>query len=212
MPHKVQHFHVYPSEYAILYASVFVVMIHEYMLRHYIAKATFSRLGTFIRLFGCILLANMGMLHYHKNIISESVTFIIIAVVGFLPLTLVQVYRRRWWAFSYMAMLWVATVWKYVSVDRHPNTEVLGIFKKLERLTPISFFVPCLHPELAKLSKGVTAPLWSVIGIFFVMEVELVYRVLLEVFVGSVGSRRQASLATETLAVFVVLGATWDNL
>eukprot|EP00759_Apiculatamorpha_spiralis_P050680 PhF_6_TR485/c0_g1_i3/m.234 len=212
MPTNMRYFHVYKGEFYILFTSVFITMCHEYVLRHYFAKTTFSRMGPFHRLFACILIANIGMLLSNKNIIDETVEIIITAGVGFLPLTFIQLYRKRFFGFLYLAAIWASTVYKYIAIDRHPHVEGVGMIKKIERLTPVSFFLPCLHPGLAKYCKGVTAPLWSVVALMFVFEVELVYRVLMEGFIGDVGLRRQASLATETLAVFVVLGAAWDNL
>eukprot|EP00759_Apiculatamorpha_spiralis_P004116 PhF_6_TR12325/c1_g1_i3/m.19582 len=206
-------FHVYFIEYLILVISIALVVLHEYVLRYRVAQITFLRLGTYHRFFLCAFFVHVLALYMNKTILNQTVIFFLITVTGIIPLFVMQVCRRRWIGVVFAGSVLYCVVYKFFRLDRVILLdEVSKVQKYIERLTPITYFIPSLHPTLSHACRGFTAHVWSMIALVFVAEMDLIHGVLMEVFVGSVANRSQGALGTDALFVLVILSSIWDNL
>eukprot|EP00759_Apiculatamorpha_spiralis_P041844 PhF_6_TR4024/c0_g1_i1/m.5535 len=217
----VKFHYVHAAEFLLCYFVIAVTALHEYYLRYYVGRGTFAGLPRYHRFFFTCAVINTGLLFSNRTLLSNDATSGLLLFFGLIPAVVVSFIRKRWIAACYLSLLCTFVCFKAFfekvygigSID--VNTGGGAGFKKrihsmFERLMPMSFFVPCLHPESARIFRHCTAPLWHLIAFLLIAEMEVLYRILFEMVEGYTEGRRNISLGTETLACMVLLSAFWE--
>eukprot|EP00759_Apiculatamorpha_spiralis_P053648 PhF_6_TR6289/c0_g1_i2/m.9525 len=208
-------YHVHIAEYVICYFAIFVVSIHEYILRNYVGKNTLSGLPKYTRFFVSSAIIHSLLLYLHRSVLSSEGTSVAVLAVGLVPAVVISLWKRKWLRAMYYATITTIAFYKHIEVDSKrrdsPDPKQWNMMKISERLLPVSFIIPCLHPDLGLLLRGFTAPLWHVMAVLFLFEMEVLYLLGMDFFVGHTVVRKETSLGTQFIGVCVLINALWEN-